>query len=47
MTDRIALIMGLIIVAAAIVDVLFYGTQHIVFLSKKLFDLTEWLAFWR
>lgn len=47
MTDRLALILGLIILGAVVLDVGLYGTQHLVFLGKKLFELTEWLAFWR
>lgn len=47
MTNRIALVLGLLIVGAVTVDVMFYGTSHIVFLAKKMADLIEWLAFWR
>ncbi|MFV0514278.1 MAG: hypothetical protein ACK5MY_11720 [Jhaorihella sp.] len=46
MTNRIALILGLIILAAVAFDMLVFGTRHVVFLGKKLFELTEWLAFW-
>jgi len=47
MTNKIALMLGLLIVGAIVVDVMYYGTEHIVFLAKKMADLIEWLAFWR
>jgi uncharacterized membrane protein len=47
MTNRIALVLGLMIIGAIVVDVMYYGTEHLVFLAKKMADLIEWLAFWR
>ena len=47
MTNRIAFWLGLILVCAIIIDVMGFGSQHMVFLGQKLFDLIEWLAFWR
>ncbi|MBV1896983.1 MAG: hypothetical protein KUG70_11025 [Rhodobacteraceae bacterium] len=47
MTNKIALGLGLLLLVLLAVDVLFYGTQNLVFLGKKLFELIEWLAFWR
>ncbi|MFK7834859.1 MAG: hypothetical protein AB8B60_01450 [Sulfitobacter sp.] len=47
MTNRIAIILGLLLIAAIVVDVMFYGNEHMVFLGKKLFELIEWIAFWR
>lgn len=47
MTNRIALVLGLIIIGAIVVDYVYYGTEHIVFLAKKMNELIEWLAFWR
>lgn len=47
MTNRIALVLGLIIIGAIIADYIYYGTEHIIFLGKKLAELIEWLAFWR
>lgn len=47
MTNRIALILGFFLITAIAVDVLYFGTGHIVFLSKKMLELIEWLAFWR
>ncbi|WP_299559617.1 hypothetical protein [uncultured Sulfitobacter sp.] len=47
MTNRIALVLGLFIVGAVLVDYACYGTEHGIFLAKKFADLIEWLAFWR
>ena len=47
MTDRIALFLGVVILSALVVDIGVYGTEHTIFLGKKLSDLIEWLAFWR
>ncbi len=47
MTDRIALGLGLLIVAAVGIDVFVYGSDHMVFLGKRIYELIEWLAFWR
>lgn len=47
MTNRIAFVLGLLIVSAIVVDYVYYGTEHTVFLAKKMTDLIEWLAFWR
>lgn len=47
MTNRIAFVLGLLIIGAIVVDYVYYGTEHIVFLAKKMTELIEWLAFWR
>lgn len=47
MTNRIAFVLGLIIIGAIVVDYVYYGTEHIVFLAKKMTELIEWMAFWR
>lgn len=47
MTNRIAIILGFLIICAIAVDYIYYGTEHVVFLAKKMTDLIEWLAFWR
>lgn len=47
MTNRIAIFLGLFLIAAVVVDVVFYGNEHLIFLGKKLFELIEWIAFWR
>lgn len=47
MTDRLALTLGLMILSAVIIDLALFGSGHLFFLAKKLFELTEWMAFWR
>lgn len=47
MTNRIAFVLGLIILGAIVFDYVTYGTEHTVFLGKKMTELIEWLAFWR
>lgn len=47
MTNRIALILGLLLLTAIAIDLFIYGSEHLIFLGKKLFELTEWMAFWR
>ena len=46
-TNRIAIFFGLFLIAAIVVDVMIYGNQHLIFLGKKMFELIEWIAFWR
>jgi len=46
-TNRIAIFLGLFLIAALIVDTMIYGNEHLIFLGKKLFELIEWIAFWR
>lgn len=47
MTNRIAFVLGLLIIGAIAVDYSYYGTEHSLFLAKKMSELIEWLAFWR
>ncbi|MGA9253920.1 MAG: hypothetical protein WBV78_04890 [Roseobacter sp.] len=47
MTNRIALSLAAVLLGLIVVDVLLFGTEHLVFLGKKMFELIEWLAFWR
>jgi hypothetical protein len=47
MTNRIAAVLGLILLGLLLADVLVFGSEHIVFLAKKLLDLIDWMAFWR
>ena len=47
MTNRIAICLGLFLLIAVAVDVYHFGTDHLLFLGKKLFELIEWVAFWR
>lgn len=47
MTNRIALGLGLLIIGFILLDLLIFGSDHVVFLGKKLADMIEWMAFWR
>lgn len=47
MTDRIALVLGAIIVAAIAGDIVANNGAAIMFLLRKFTDLVEWIAFWR
>lgn len=47
MTNRIAVFLGMFLIAAIALDSYFYGSQHFVFLAKKFTDMIEWMAFWR
>ena len=47
MTNRIALVLGVILVALIVLDLVLTGSQTLLFLGKRLMDLIEWMAFWR
>ena len=47
MTNTIAVVLGVLILGALTIDVMFYGTEHLLFLGQKFADFIEWLAFWR
>ncbi len=47
MTNTLAIVLGILILGALTVDVMLYGTEHLLFLSRKFADFIEWLAFWR
>ncbi|MEM7076928.1 MAG: hypothetical protein AAGA28_09925 [Pseudomonadota bacterium] len=47
MTNPVALILGALIALGLGTDYAFYDMQGTLFLSRKLLDLIEWLAFWR
>lgn len=47
MTNKLAIWLGLILIATITIDLVFFGPVHIVFLGKRLFELLEWIAFWR
>ena len=47
MTNRLAIWIGLLILAALAVDIWVFGSEHLVFLGRKLFVLLDWMAFWR
>ncbi|MCR8549678.1 hypothetical protein M4578_17755 [Salipiger sp. P9] len=47
MTNRIAIWIALLIVAALAVDGWMFGMEHLLFLARKFFVLLDWMAFWR
>jgi hypothetical protein len=46
-TNRLAIILGSLLIAALVIDMILFGTEHVVFLAKKFTELIEWVAFWR
>ncbi len=36
MTNRIAIVLGLLLIAAMVLDGYIYGNEHLIFLGKKL-----------
>lgn len=46
-TNKLAIILGLIIVAAIAADLLVNSGSAMMFLLKKFVNMVEWLAFWR
>ncbi|SPH20938.1 hypothetical protein ASD8599_01679 [Ascidiaceihabitans donghaensis] len=47
MTNSIAIFLGLFLITIITVDIMVYGSEHVIFLGKKMFELIEWIAFWR
>lgn len=47
MTNRLALILGLLILIALAIDFALVGDAHVIFLAKKFMELLNWVAFWR
>ncbi|WP_428925510.1 hypothetical protein [Marinibacterium sp. SX1] len=47
MTNSLALFLAVVISVAIVLDLAVFGTDHTIFLGKKLYDLIEWMAFWR
>lgn len=47
MTNKIAIWLGLFLVLAVAADLLLFGGDNLLFLAKKLFELLDWVAFWR
>jgi hypothetical protein len=46
-TNGLALVLGVLIVAAVAADTLLNGGTALLFLLRKFVDMVEWLAFWR
>ena len=47
MTNKLALILGLIIIALLAYDYSQNDAANIIFLARKFTALIEWIAFWR
>ncbi|WP_203232328.1 hypothetical protein [Gemmobacter caeruleus] len=47
MTDRVALALGAILIVLILLDLLANGGGVLVFLARKILDLSEYLIFWR
>jgi len=47
MTNKIAFILGFVIVAGIVYDVVAHDSANLLFLAKKLLEFIEWMAFWR
>ncbi len=47
MTTRIALVIFLLIALAVAADVMFDDSEGLIFVIRRLFDLTGWVIFWR
>ncbi|WP_417208390.1 glyceraldehyde-3-phosphate dehydrogenase [Antarctobacter sp.] len=47
MTNRLAIIIGLLLVGAIVADLYLKDGSNLLFLGRKFFVLIDWLAFWR
>ncbi|MCA0996448.1 MULTISPECIES: hypothetical protein [Roseobacteraceae] len=47
MTNRFALWLAAILILAAVLDYLLFGSDHFIYLGRKVFNLLDWMAFWR
>lgn len=47
MSNKLAILLGLSIVAALAYDAVYHEWANSLFLARKMVDLIEWLAFWR
>jgi hypothetical protein len=47
MDTPIAVSLAAVLLTALGIDALIYGSEHLIFLTKKFVDLIEWVAFWR
>ncbi|WP_323769065.1 glyceraldehyde-3-phosphate dehydrogenase [Antarctobacter sp.] len=47
MTNRLAIIIGLLLVGAIVADASLNDGGNLLFLGRKFFVLIDWLAFWR
>lgn len=47
MTDRIALALGAVVLAALAADIGLNDSAALIFLGRKGTDLVQWIVFWR
>lgn len=47
MTNQLAFTLFILICVSLAVDVFLHGTENLIFLGRKFFEFSEWLAFWR
>lgn len=47
MTNRLALILGVLVLAAILADLALSDGRAVLFLARRLLVLIDWLAFWR
>ncbi|MFC4214165.1 hypothetical protein [Pseudophaeobacter arcticus] len=47
MTNKIAIWLGLLLLSGVIADLFLSGGDNLLFLGRKLFELIDWVAFWR
>ncbi|MGR3495311.1 hypothetical protein [Citreimonas sp.] len=47
MTNRLALILGALVLAAIGADIALQDGRALLFLARKLLVLIDWMAFWR
>lgn len=47
MNNQIAIGLGVLIVLAVVADQVWLDGSALLFLARKLFDMIEWMAFWR
>jgi len=46
-SNRTAIILGAVLLLAALLDVIFTGGNTLLFLARRFIDLISFLAFWR
>ncbi len=47
MTPKIANWLGLLLVLGILADLLLADGTNLLFLAKKMYELMDWIAFWR
>ncbi len=47
MTNKLATVLFVLIVAGIAIDYHLHGTVNLIFLGKKFYAFLDWIAFWR